>query len=135
MTDDRQLREMTCDPKHRRVLVTDGRSELGQAMATALLDAGAALAIASDWNPGSGPMGELLTQASIMGIYEKLSMAEVWAGMTVRAAAALGMEDRGRLAPGMLADMVAFPTDNYQEILYRQGGLKASAVWKRGKRV
>jgi len=108
---------------------------MGFTPARKLLDAGAALAIASDWNPGSGPMGELLTQAAILGIYEKLSMAEVWAGVTVRAAAALGLEDRGRLAPGLWADMVAFPTDNYQEILYRQGGMKPNAVWKRGLRI
>lgn len=43
MMDDRQLREMTCDPKYRRVLVTDGKSEVGQAVVRALLDAGAAL--------------------------------------------------------------------------------------------
>src|SRR5690606_29303611 len=40
-----------------------------------LLDAGACLAIASDWNPGSAPMGDLLTQASILATFEKLSMA------------------------------------------------------------
>jgi NAD(P)-dependent dehydrogenase (short-subunit alcohol dehydrogenase family)/uncharacterized OB-fold protein len=43
MADDRQLREMTADPKFRRVLVTDGRSPLGRAMARAVSDAGAAI--------------------------------------------------------------------------------------------
>jgi NAD(P)-dependent dehydrogenase (short-subunit alcohol dehydrogenase family)/uncharacterized OB-fold protein len=42
MQDDRQLREMTCDPKFRRVLITDGRGAVGQAMAQALSAAGAA---------------------------------------------------------------------------------------------
>ncbi len=41
MADDPQLREMTCDPKFRRVLVTDGKTELGQALARSLIDAGA----------------------------------------------------------------------------------------------
>ncbi|MFQ5983439.1 MAG: SDR family NAD(P)-dependent oxidoreductase [Woeseiaceae bacterium] len=41
MADDRQLRELTCDPKSRRVLVTDGRTEPGKLMAKALLEAGA----------------------------------------------------------------------------------------------
>lgn len=52
MADDQQLRELTCDPKHRRVLVTDGRSDLGLKMAKALADAGAStifVGIAEDW--------------------------------------------------------------------------------------
>src|SRR5690606_39182404 len=55
-----------------------------------LLDAGVSLSIASDWNPGSAPMGDLLTQASILATFEKLSMAEVLSGITFRAAKALG---------------------------------------------
>lgn len=97
-----------------------------------LLDRGAALAIASDWNPGSAPMGDLLTQAAILGTFEKLSNAEVFAGLTFRAAAALGLRDRGRLASGQRADLVGFPTADYREILYHQGQLKPSQVWKNG---
>lgn len=41
MADDRQLREMTCDPQSRKVLVTDGTSEVGQAIVRALIGAGA----------------------------------------------------------------------------------------------
>jgi NAD(P)-dependent dehydrogenase (short-subunit alcohol dehydrogenase family)/uncharacterized OB-fold protein len=41
MADDRQLREMTCDPKYRKVLITDGRTAVGQALAKALIAAGA----------------------------------------------------------------------------------------------
>lgn len=98
-----------------------------------LLDAGACLAIASDHNQGSAPMGELLTQASILGTFEKLTNAEVLAGITSRAAAALGLSDRGRLGEGMLADLAIFRTDNYQEILYNQGTLKPWQVWKHGE--
>jgi imidazolonepropionase len=108
---------------------------LGCAFAPArrLLDAGASLAIASDWNPGSAPMGDLLTQAAILGTFEKLSAAEVLAGLTCRAALALGLVDRGELAPGLLADFLLFPTANYEEILYQQGQLKPAQVWKRGR--
>ena len=95
-----------------------------------LLDAGASLAIATDWNPGSGPMGDLITQAAILGIYEKLSTAEVIAGMTFRAAKALGLKDRGVLAEGMKAHIIGFPTSDFREILYQQGQLKPSLVWK-----
>ncbi len=98
-----------------------------------LLDAGASLAIASDWNPGSAPMGNLLTQASILGAYEKLSIAETIAGMTVRAAAALGLKDRGKLNSGYLADIVAFPTNDYREIFYHQGQMQPMHLWKKGQ--
>ena len=103
--------------------------------ARALLDAGACLAIASDFNPGSAPMGDLLTQAAVLGTFEKLSNAEVLAGITYRAAAALGLRDRGRLMPGMKADIIAFPTGHFNEILYHQGQLRPTHVWKSGVRV
>ncbi|MCL4152544.1 UNVERIFIED_CONTAM: hypothetical protein GTU68_055123, partial [Idotea baltica] len=100
-----------------------------------LLDRGASVAIASDWNPGSAPMGDLLTQAAVLGAFEKLSATEVFAGITFRAAAALGLNDRGRLVAGARADIVAFPTDDYREILYHQGQLKPNQVWKNGSPV
>ena len=100
--------------------------------ARALLDAGASLAIASDWNPGSAPQGNLLSQAAILGTFQKLSAAEIFSGITYRAAAALGLEDRGTLTEGKLADIVAFPTNDFREILYHQGELKPCKVWKKG---
>ena len=97
-----------------------------------ILDAGGALAIASDHNPGSAPMGDLLTQASILGTFEKLTNAEVLAGITFRAAAALNLKDRGKLEQGFLADLAVFHSDNYQDILYNQGNLKPCMIWKNG---
>lgn len=97
-----------------------------------ILDAGGALAIASDHNPGSAPMGDLLTQATILGTFEKLTNAEVLAGITYRAAAALNLSDRGTLEKGFLADLAVFHSDNYQDILYNQGNLKPCMVWKNG---
>jgi imidazolonepropionase len=107
---------------------------LGMAFTPArkLLDAGASLAIASDWNPGSAPMGDLLAQASILATFEKLSTAEVLAGITFRAASALGLSDRGKLTPGQLADFILFPSSDNREILYQQGKMKPEGVWKRG---
>ncbi|MDR6458952.1 imidazolonepropionase [Chryseobacterium vietnamense] len=94
-----------------------------------LLDAGAIVAIASDWNPGSAPMGNLITQASILATFQKLTTAEVLAGMTFRAAFALNLEDRGQLEAGKKADFVTFKTNNFQNILYNQGSLKAELVY------
>lgn len=97
-----------------------------------LLDAGACLSIASDWNPGSAPMGDLLTQASILATFEKLSMAEVLCGITFRAAKALGFTDRGILETGKIADFIAFPTSDFRDIIYYQGQIKPNQVWKKG---
>jgi imidazolonepropionase len=102
------------------------------APARKLLDAGASLAIASDWNPGSAPMGDLLMQASVLGTNEKLSNAEVLSGITYRAAAALGLHDRGKITSGYLADLTIFPCNNFNEILYNQGKLKPAMVFKNG---
>ncbi|WP_297702985.1 imidazolonepropionase [uncultured Eudoraea sp.] len=98
-----------------------------------ILDAGGALAIASDHNPGSAPMGDLLTQCAILGTMQKLTNAEVLAGITFRAAAALKLPDRGKLKAGYLADFNLFHTDNFNEILYNQGAFKPCMVYKEGK--
>jgi imidazolonepropionase len=100
------------------------------APARALLDAGACLAIASDWNPGSAPHGDLLMQAAVMGAFEKLNTAETFAGLTCRAAHALRLNDRGTIDKGMKAHMQAYPTSDYRDILYYQGKMKPFKVWK-----
>jgi len=103
------------------------------APARRLLDAGACLAIASDWNPGSAPMGDLLLQAAVMSAAEKLSAAEVFAGLTLRAAKALHLSDAGILSSGFIADMQAYPCSDYRDILYYQGKMKPVTVWKNGE--
>lgn len=110
---------------------------LGEPFAPArkILDANGILAIASDWNPGSAPMGNLMVQASILATYQKLSTAEVLAGITFRSAFALGLEDRGALEEGKKADWVSFPTDNFQNILYQQGGLMPNEVYINGTKI
>ncbi len=69
-------------------------------------------------------MGNLITQASILATFQKLTTAEVLAGMTFRAAYALNLEDRGKLEPGKKADFVTFKTNNFQNVLYNQEALK-----------
>ncbi|MFZ9214437.1 MAG: imidazolonepropionase [Sediminibacterium sp.] len=110
---------------------------LGCAFAPArkIIDRGGALAIASDWNPGSAPMGDLVCQASILATFEKLTTAEVLAGITFRAAAALNLFDRGRLIAGNKADFILYSTNDYRDILYYQGSLRPSKIWKSGKLV
>ncbi len=103
------------------------------APARKLLDAGAILAIATDLNPGSAPMGNLLLQASVLAMYEKLSSAEVLAAITFRAAYALGLKDRGIITAGKRADLVAFRTDDYRNILYQPClPNRIAATWLKG---
>jgi NAD(P)-dependent dehydrogenase (short-subunit alcohol dehydrogenase family)/uncharacterized OB-fold protein len=70
MADDRQLREMTCDPKFRKVLVTDGKTAVGQAIVAALAGAGADLiwvGRSEPWKrfPGEERIGQI-AQASLV---------------------------------------------------------------------
>ena len=105
------------------------------APARKLLDAGAIFAIASDWNPGSAPMGNLITQASILATFQKLTTAEVWSAMTYRAAYALGFEDRGVIAKDKKADFVSFETDNFSNVLYYQGRMSAKHTFINGEKI
>src|SRR2546421_503196 len=78
-----------------------------QAPARRLLDAGAALALATDLNPGSSPTLSLPLVMALAVSQLGLRHAEVVNAVTVNAAAALGMvADRGQLAPGFRADIV-----------------------------
>lgn len=94
------------------------------APARRLLNAGCCVAIASDWNPGSAPQGDLLMQAAVLGAYEKLSAAEVFAGLTCRAAQALRLQNTGKIEKGFTAALQAYPTTDYRDILYYQGKMK-----------
>jgi len=100
-----------------------------------MLDSGLSVAIASDWNPGSAPMGDLLAEAALLGANQKLTIAETLAGITVRAARALDLTDRGTIEAGKVADLVAFKCESFEEILYQQGALRPSLVMHRGRLV
>ncbi len=105
---------------------------IGLPKARLALDMGLPLVIASDWNPGSAPMGYLLAQSALLGAQQKLSMAETLAAITCRAAHALKFSDRGELSPRKRADFAAYPCSDFREILYWQGGMKPKQVWIKG---
>ena len=77
-------------------------------------------------------MGHLITQAAILGTFEKLTQAEVLAGLTMRAAHALGLDDRGTLEAGKLGDLCVYQLGDLNEILYHQGSIQPVAVIKKG---
>ncbi|HXZ23749.1 MAG TPA: amidohydrolase family protein, partial [Methanomassiliicoccales archaeon] len=85
------------------------------------------------WNPGSAPMGDLLVEACVLAAGQKLTVAEVLAGITLRGARALGLNDRGMIGPGMQADLIGFECSSHLDIVYRQGALRPSLVMRSGK--
>lgn len=64
------------------------------------------MAVATDYNPGTSPVVDLWMAATLACITMGLTVDEALRGITVHAARALGLSDRGRLEPGLRGDMV-----------------------------
>ncbi len=89
----------------------------------ALVDAGAAVALATDFNPGSAFCESLPLCCSLAATQLKLSPGESLAACTVNAAHVLGRSDRlGRLAPGYRADVVLLDAPDWRYLAYHLGG-------------
>jgi len=89
----------------------------------ALVDAGAAVALATDFNPGSAFCESLPLVCSLAATQLKLSPAEALTACTVNAAHVLGRADRiGRLAPGYSADVVLLDVPDWRYLAYHLGG-------------
>ena len=98
---------------------------LGRPMppARALIDAGAAVALATDFNPGSAFCESIPLVCSLAATQMKMAPEEALAASTVNAAHVLGRADRkGRLAPGYDADVVLVAADDWRHLAYHLGG-------------
>jgi imidazolonepropionase len=88
-----------------------------------LVDAGAAVALATDFNPGSAFCESLPLVCSLAATQLHLSPAEALAACTVNAAHVLGQADRiGRVAPGYRADIVLLEAPDWRYLAYHLGG-------------
>jgi imidazolonepropionase len=87
----------------------------------ALREAGVPMAIATDHNPGSSPVLSLLLMLNMACTLFRLTPEEAWRGITVNAARALGLADRGRLREGQRADFVVWDAEHPREMAYRFG--------------
>ncbi len=85
---------------------------------SALRAAGVPMAVSTDHNPGSSPSLSLLLMASMACTMFRLTPLEAVKGITYNAARALGLHDRGQLAPGQRADFVAWNLDHPNELAY-----------------
>ncbi len=86
-----------------------------------LRDAGVPMAVATDHNPGSSPTLSLLLMMNMACTLFHMTPEEAWRGVTVNAARALGLPDRGQLLPGQRADFVVWNAEHPREITYRFG--------------
>jgi imidazolonepropionase len=87
----------------------------------AFRDHGVPIAVATDWNPGSSPLGSILLAMNMACTLFRLTPAEALAGTTRNAAKALGLGDRGIIAPGMRADLAVWDVEEPAELSYRIG--------------
>ncbi|WP_444910776.1 imidazolonepropionase [Microbulbifer sp. TRSA005] len=101
-----------------------------------LREAGVCMALSTDLNPGSCPIGSLRLMMNMGCNLFGLTPAEALAGVTRAAARALGLCcSRGVLRPGLRADMVLWPMDTPDQLAYEFGALKPAQIFLGGKDV
>jgi imidazolonepropionase len=93
------------------------------------------IAVATDCNPGTSPLLSLRLAASMACTLFRLTPEEAWRGITANAARALGLHDRGTLAPGQRADLVVWHARHPAELCYWIGGSLVREVWLGGEPV
>jgi len=91
------------------------------------------IAIATDCNPGTSPTTSLPLMLNMACILFRLSPEEALAGVTVHAARALGLTDRGIIATGLRADLVCWKIAEPAELAYRIGGDMNCGVVRGGR--
>lgn len=105
------------------------------APARALREAGARIAIASDFNPGSSPSPNMALAMTMACSQMGLTPIEALHAATAGGAAALRLEDgRGMLQNGAPADLVLWDVGDHAEIAYRYGLPAVAGVWVGGER-
>jgi imidazolonepropionase len=101
-----------------------------------LIDGGAAVALATDFNPGTCPCWDMRQIVSIACTQMKMSPAEALTAATVNGAFALGLgKTHGAIEPGKQADLVCYEAQDYREIPYYFGSTQAHWVMKKGSLV
>jgi imidazolonepropionase len=102
--------------------------------ARALVDAGAAIALATDFNPGSAFCESLPLVCSLAATQMSLAPEEALAACTVNAAHVLGQADRkGRVAEGLDADLVLVGAEDWRHVAYHLGGPVVHTVIAAGR--
>jgi imidazolonepropionase len=100
-----------------------------------LIDAGAAVAVGTDLNPGSSPLFSSAAALALAVRLNGLTPQEALVAGTVNAACALGLKDRGRLEAGCVADFLVLNGGDWRESVYVLGGSAVREVWIGGRKV
>ena len=99
-----------------------------------MIDAGAIVALATDYNPGTSPTVSMPMILSLACTQLRMTPAEAITAATINAAYSLGRGKHiGSLEIGKLADMAVFEVDDYREIPYYFGMNTCHTTFKRGK--
>ena len=105
-----------------------------QAPARSLLDAGAAVALATDFNPGTSPTPNFPLILTLAVSQLRLTVAEAVVAATVNGAAALGLaSDTGQITTGFRADLALFDIEDVRELPYWYGDHRCHATWVDGR--
>ncbi len=91
------------------------------------------IAVATDLNPGSSPVHSLLSTMNMACVLFGLTPEEALLGVTANAALALGLKDRGRIAPGMKADLVLWDAERPGDLAYPLGLNPLACVIRNGE--
>jgi imidazolonepropionase len=98
-----------------------------------LREHGVPIAVSTDCNPGSSPCTSLLLMLNMACTLFRLTPQEALAGVTRNAARALGLRDRGMLAPGLRADFVLWDVASPAHLTYAFGANPCRAVFVEGQ--
>jgi imidazolonepropionase len=100
-----------------------------------LIDAGAAVAVGTDLNPGSSPLFSTVAALALAVRLNGLTASEALTAGTVNAGCALDLMDTGRLEVGLDADFLVLEGSDWRELVYTLGANPVREVWVRGQRV
>ncbi|QWC22615.1 imidazolonepropionase [Bacillus haikouensis] len=104
------------------------------ANARGMLEAGAAVALSTDFNPGSSPTENLQFIMSLASLQLKMTPEEIWNAVTVNSAYAINRgEQAGKLKEGRKADIILWDAPNYHYIPYHYGVNHTNTVMKNGR--
>jgi imidazolonepropionase len=99
-----------------------------------LIDAGAAVAVGTDLNPGSSPLFSTSGALALSVRLNGLTVEEALVAGTVNAACALGIKDAGRLETGCAADFLVLQSSDWRDLVYALGANPVRDVWIGGKK-
>jgi imidazolonepropionase len=100
-----------------------------------LIDAGAAVAVGTDLNPGSSPLFSTSTALALSVRLNGLTAQEAIVAGTINAACALGIGNAGRLEAECAADLLVLQSSDWRDLVYTLGANPVREVWIGGKKV